>query len=819
MNMSAEAGSSTALSRWIVHFIAVMQAVFRLSDVVVNYFLAFFRVLFRVLGQNPSAGAVTDIAKNLPSTVHTARQFYKNMTFRRYVVCKMCHKLYYFADCIEGASSKRSKVCCFCKFPLHPFPSRRKQCGGLLLKTVEMSSGKKFFYPFMTYCYMGLEVSLQGLLNRPAFFNSCGKWKERVEDGILRDVWDGQVWKEFLKYDGEPFLSEDGNFALMLNMDFFQPYKHVQYSVGAIYLCVMNLPRNTRYKQENVLLVGLIPGPSEPKHDINSFLDPLVDELLNFWSGVQLDVAGHECKKKVRCALLCVACDIPAGRKVCGFLGHSARLGCSRCYKEFPGGVGSMDYSGFQPQSWCSRDGAKHTSDSLRLLTINTKTKLQQEESSNGCRYSVLIKLPYFNAPRMLIVDPMHNLYIGSAKHFLRLLIDNGSVSESQFDIIQERVDSFIVPSDTGRIPHKIRSGFSSFTADQWKNWVVYFSVIALRDILPDNEMKCWRYFVQACRVLQSKCITQEQIQLGNTFLIKFCRRTEHLFGKESVTPNMHMHCHLAACISDYGPLHGFWLFAFERYNGILGSMPNNNRSIEVQLMGRFLRESEVLSSSFPCDFFEEFAPLFPEYKTAGSVADTLSGDSIPVPLTSFVEVPRHEITFPKHFTNRVLTSSQKHNLVELYTELYSISRSALEMCDVYRKYCSVLINGKQLGSHGNRTMSSSVVMVKWDSGLFGDGGSESPNCRAARVEFTCKHVITVNEVSKTVTLVSLSWYKMHPKSGVCGKPATIWYYDLFEPDNIYTLVPIQFIISRCVSLIDKLDGESVLFVCPCVDF
>ncbi len=51
----------------------------------------------------------------------------------------------------------------------------------------------------------------------------------------------------------------------MLNMDFFQP---TTYSVGAIYLTVMN---SIRYKSENVILAGLIPGPDEP--EMNSFLE------------------------------------------------------------------------------------------------------------------------------------------------------------------------------------------------------------------------------------------------------------------------------------------------------------------------------------------------------------------------------------------------------------------------------------------------------------------------------------------------------------------------------------------------------------------
>lgn len=352
--------TSFTLARWLVHFVVVMQAVFRLSDVVINYFFAFFKVFFSVLSQNSPGN---DLARHLPSSLYAARKTYNKVEFQRYVVCRKCHKLYYFNSCIEGSSSKRSKVCSFRHFPFHPRQNMRQSCGSLLLKTVEISSGKKLFYPFKTYCYMGLKDSIQALINRPNFLNNCEKWRQRRSEG-LRDVYDGQIWKEFMEYNGDPFLVEEHNLALTLNMDFFQPFKHVQYSLGAIYLTIMNLPRDIRYKQENIILVGLIPGPREPKHDINTYLEPLVEELSNFWRGVELNVPG-EGRKKFRIALLCAACDIPAGRKVCGFLGHSARLGCCRCLKEFPGSVGSMDYSGFDRANWPLRNSTKHTELSL----------------------------------------------------------------------------------------------------------------------------------------------------------------------------------------------------------------------------------------------------------------------------------------------------------------------------------------------------------------------------------------------------------------------------------------------------------------------
>lgn len=39
-----------------------------------------------------------------------------------------------------------------------------------------------------------------------------------------------------LEYDGRPFLSQEYTYAFMINIDWFQPHKHLTYFVGAIYL-------------------------------------------------------------------------------------------------------------------------------------------------------------------------------------------------------------------------------------------------------------------------------------------------------------------------------------------------------------------------------------------------------------------------------------------------------------------------------------------------------------------------------------------------------------------------------------------------------
>ena len=125
--------------------------------------------------------------------------------------------------------------------------------------------------------------------------------------------------------------------GIMLNTDFFQPYKHVQESYGVRYLTIMNLPRAERFKQQNVLIVGIITAFDHEPDTLNSFLKSLVEELKEFWNtGVRLYKAkSPKFRLNFRIAFTCVACDIPAARKCCGFKGHNVNCGCLCCKKHF----------------------------------------------------------------------------------------------------------------------------------------------------------------------------------------------------------------------------------------------------------------------------------------------------------------------------------------------------------------------------------------------------------------------------------------------------------------------------------------------------
>ena len=200
--------------------------------------------------------------------------------------------------------------------------------------------------------------------------------------------------------------------------------------------------------------------------------------------------------------------------------------------------------------------------------------------------------------------------------------------------MVQNRIDKIICPPDIGRIPNKIKSGFASFTADQFKNWIVYFSLLSLSDILFGPDLECWRHFVLACRYICSREISHNQIKITDTLLMTFCRRIECMYGKKMITPNIHMHAHLYECLLDYGPAHVFWLFSFERYNGILENLPNNNRSIEIQVMRRFMENMTMRTTNLPEEFHEEFASILSSKRVVGTLSDALQFP-LPVPLSN----------------------------------------------------------------------------------------------------------------------------------------------------------------------------------------
>ena len=146
------------------------------------------------------------------------------------------------------------------------------------------------------------------------------------------------------------------------------------------------------------------------------------------------------------------------------------------------------------------------------------------------------------------------------------------------------------------------------------------YSLFALKGVLPDKHLEYWRYFVLACKSPGKRVLTVDDIELGDRYLMEFCKAFEELYGKDLVTLNMHFRGHLKECLLDYGQFHAFWCFSLEIFNGILGSFHTNNRSIEIQLMRRFLMGAKVKHLKYPDVYLDLFMEFFGNCQSSGSV-------------------------------------------------------------------------------------------------------------------------------------------------------------------------------------------------------
>jgi len=98
-----------------------------------------------------------------------------------------------------------------------------------------------------------------------------------VEDfSKLQDIYDGNLYKEMLR---ERLLADSRDIVFSASLDGYQIFKQQRDDCWVILLINHNLPPEVRVKKENLMVTAVIPGPRAPK-DLNSFLRPLVDELL-----------------------------------------------------------------------------------------------------------------------------------------------------------------------------------------------------------------------------------------------------------------------------------------------------------------------------------------------------------------------------------------------------------------------------------------------------------------------------------------------------------------------------------------------------------
>ena len=230
------------------------------------------------------------------------------------------------------------------------------------------------------------------------------------------------------------------------------------------------------------------------------------------------------------------------------------------------------------------------------------------------------------------------------------------------------------------------------------------------------------------CRLCKFQ-LSQDDLSVADALLLQFCKRVKNLFGVNALTPNIHMHCHVVRCMKDFGPAHSFWLFPFEHYNGILGSQPTNNRSVEVQLMRRFHTDNTFLSSAKNMQFSKYFNDLVED-----SRCFTDDNTGLDIKLGSKYLVSTLSVEF-------------KTIISKLYTNLYpnfseQFINGSIYIPSLVHKYPFIIKNGTHIHSLMRQGAKNPYVLASPVFEFSTSHQSEFCDKRPAKIHYFIKHSV-----------------------------------------------------------------------------
>jgi hypothetical protein len=397
------------------------------------------------------------LVNRFPVDLQSARRFFDlEPVLTRYVCCPDCFALYPMRDpdsefeqrdTLDTVPPDESQESWASELPYHgletpvkgpnaPFPMRcyfratpeSPQCGARVAHHNASFDSDDIFKtditppkPLKIYSHQSLRAWLSRLISRPGMETLLDEMWTRVREPApespMSDIWDATEIRDFIGPDGRPFHcnpNNEGRYLFGLFVDWFNPLGNKQagkvVSSGVIFMVCLNLPLRIRYKRENVFLVGVMPGPKAPRlQQVNHFLEILVKELLDFWacgvffSRTTLLPGG----RLIRCALIPLICDLGAMKKTAGQASHSATFFCSFCKLK------KSDINNLNTLEWPSRSCEEHRLHAEEWRNAQDEKAQKKAFKRAGVRYTPLLQLPYWKPTKYVVVEAMHNLFLG----------------------------------------------------------------------------------------------------------------------------------------------------------------------------------------------------------------------------------------------------------------------------------------------------------------------------------------------------------------------------------------------------------------------
>ncbi|QRW14127.1 Transposase family Tnp2 protein [Ceratobasidium sp. AG-Ba] len=482
--------------------------------------------------------------------------------------------------------------------------------------------------PRRVFHYTPLIPQLRALFQNTAMVTKLRYRSEADVDrelGVTHDVFDGQDYRRLRatpidQPGGYCFFDNPEDIALGLSTDGVTLFKRRRRGLSTAWPIILinyNLHPRHRTKLENVLCVGVIPGPLQCK-DINSFLEPLLDELLKLQEGVEcsgLSPEGVAYVFTLHAFLILVFGDILAVSKMTAMKGHNGVAPCRACYMQgypCPLARTTVYYIPLRrpdneiphsPVELPMRSHVEFLADLRAIEAAPTRAAREFLQKDLGINSrSIFTRLKSIDLSSSFPYDIMHllfeNLVPNMIKHWTGTFkwLDAGQnggyvIDEVVWKVIgkQTAAATRTIPAEfVGTLPN-IADDTKLFKAEAFAFWFQYMAPILLRGRLNEPYYSHFLKMREIMLLVMQFKIEDEEIDFLERMVGEWVNEYELLYYQYALERlpacplTIHALLHMAYYIRRTGPLWASWAFVMERFcQFILLAVKNRVRPYEM---------------------------------------------------------------------------------------------------------------------------------------------------------------------------------------------------------------------------------------------
>lgn len=288
-----------------------------------------------------------------------------------------------------------------------------------------------------------------------------------------------------------------------------------------------------------------------------------------------------------------LVCDVPAKSWVLGTKGHNGFYSCSKCQI-----MGQTCKEGSKKKTvyFPGKSAPKRTDEDFKSYKYRGTYQIKD---------TIFNEVPQFGCVSNVPLDYMHLVCLGVTKKLLLAWLKGSKKvrlsKNSRIELTNRILDFYKhIPRDfSTRRPKKIKHILKTWKAHDYRQFLLYFGPVVLKDLLPKELYDHFLLLHVAISILANPSLSQDESfqDHAQKLLEKFVRDAEKHYSITFMSHNVHNLLHLVDDVKKYGALDVFGAFKFENF---IGRVKKYVRKAELPLqqISRRLEELKNLKQS-----------------------------------------------------------------------------------------------------------------------------------------------------------------------------------------------------------------------------